>query len=67
MNLDKEITAAELNEVVEAALHCRRADNGMKLNPKSRAVARARARLEEILELANFGRNVKIATKDMPF
>lgn len=67
IDMDKEITAAELNEVVEAALHCRRADNGMKLNLKGKVVARARVRLEEILELANFGRNVKIATKDMPF
>lgn len=67
MNLDREITAADLNKVVEAALHCRRADNGMKLNPKSKVVARARVRLEEILELANFGRYVKIAKKDMLF
>lgn len=67
MNLDCEISAAEIDKLVEAALHCRRADNGLKLNPKSKAVARARTRLEEILELANFGRNVRIATKDMPF
>ena len=67
MDDNQEITAAELNEVVEAALHCRRADNGMKLKPRSKAVAKARARLEEILELANFGRNVKVSTKDMPF
>lgn len=67
MDIDKEITAAELNEVVEAALHCRRADNGIKLKPKSKAVAQARARLEEILELANYGREVRKNAQGMPF
>lgn len=67
MDDNQEITAAELNEVVEAALHCRRADNGMKLKPKSKQVIKARARLEEILELANYGREVRQRTKDMPF